>query len=72
MSIEKKHALRKMEKRDEKRHGITEEEKEDYIDERTAYRNKYDETLEKQIVTDDLTGLANRRGFMNELKKGLE
>lgn len=61
-----------MEKKDEESRGITAEEKEDYIDERTAYRNEYDEKLEKQITSDELTGLANRQGFVNELKSAME
>lgn len=61
-----------MEKKDEERHGITAEEKEDYTDERTAYRNEYDRKLEEQITTDELTELANRRGLMNELEKAIE
>ena len=71
MSVEKA-ARREIEKKDEESRGITAEEKEDYIDERTAYRNEYDEKLEKQITTDELTGLANRHGFMNELERTLE
>ncbi|MEK7156961.1 MAG: GGDEF domain-containing protein, partial [Patescibacteria group bacterium] len=70
MSVEKA-AHREMEKKDAESRGITAEEKEDYIDERTAYRNEYDEKLEKQITTDELTGLANRQGFVNELEKAL-
>jgi len=71
MNLDK--ALRRgMEKKDEERRGITAEEKEDYIDERTAYRNEYDKALEGQITTDDLTGLTNRRGFVNELGKAME
>lgn len=71
MSLDK--AVRRgIEKKDEERNGITAEGKEDYIDERTAYRNEYDEALERQITTDELTGLANRRGFVNELGKTLE
>lgn len=71
MGIEKA-ARREMEKKDEESYGITAEEREDYIDEQTAYRNEYDEKLEKQITSDELTGLANRRGFMNELESTLE
>lgn len=71
MSIDKV-IRRGIEKGDEERWGITTEEKEDYIDERTAYRNIYDKELESQITTDELTGLANRRGFVNELGKALE
>lgn len=61
-----------MEKKDEESRGITAEEKEDYTDERTSYRNEYDEKLEKQITSDELTGLANRHGFMNVLEKTLK
>lgn len=71
MDIEKA-ARREMERKDEERRGITTEEKEDYTDERTAYRNEYDKKLEEQIITDELTGLANRPGFVNELEKVLK
>lgn len=64
---------RQIEKEDEARVGITtEDEREDYRDERTAYRNEYDEKLEKQITTDELTGLVNHHGFMNGLERTLE
>lgn len=71
MSMERS-ARRKIEKEDEARQGITDEEKEDYIDERTAYRNEYDKELESQITTDELTKLANRRGFVSELERALQ
>jgi len=58
-----------MEKNDEERHGISEEEKEDYTDERTAYGTKYRKELEAQIVTDELTGTANLLGFTNRLEQ---
>lgn len=57
---------------------MTEEEIEDHVDERTEYRNEYDANLErknaeleKQAVIDTLTGLPNRKGFMDELEKAL-
>jgi len=71
MDIEKA-ARREREKKDEEQYGIGAEEREDYIDERTEYRNAYDEAIERQITTDDLTGLANRRGFVKELGNALE
>lgn len=67
-----KAARREMEKEGEESRGITAEEKEDYVDERTAYRNEYDKKLEEQVTSDELTGLVNRRGFMNELEKTLK
>ena len=63
---------RATEKQDEEKQEITDEEKEDYIDERTQYRNEYDRVLEKQIVVDELTGLANRKGFTDELERALK
>src|ERR1035437_5687840 len=60
---------RRIEKADQERVGITEEDKEDYTDERTEYRNTYDETLKKQIETDELTGVANLLGFTNRLEQ---
>ncbi len=61
-----------MEKEDEERHEITEEQREDYTDERTEYRNAYDAGLERQIVTDELTGLPNRRALVDILGKSLD
>lgn len=63
---------RGMEKEDEERQEITEEEKENYIEERTAYRNEYDAALEAQVTSDALTGLTNRKGLTNELEKVLK
>jgi len=71
MDIEKI-VRREREKKDEKQYGIEAEERENYIDERTEYRNAYDEAIEIQITTDELTGLANRRGFVKELGNALE
>lgn len=71
MSIDKA-ISRGIEKNDEELRGITDDEKGDYTDERTEYRNEYDKALEAQIVTDALTGLANRRGFTNELERALK
>ncbi|MBI4089064.1 GGDEF domain-containing protein [Candidatus Kaiserbacteria bacterium] len=68
MDIEKA-SRRAMEKNDEKRHGISEEEKEDHTDERTAYTTKYRKDLEAQIVTDELTGAASLLGFTNRLEQ---
>lgn len=62
---------REIEKKDEENRGITAEEKEDYTDERTAYRNEYDEVMEQQIEVDHLTGLKNRRFFDKELEQSL-
>lgn len=79
MGIEDKYKRRAIEKADEARYGITPDEKDDFTDERTTYRNEFDEGLQKQIAhqeeqitTDELTGLANRRGFVNELEKTME
>lgn len=40
--------------------------------ERSKYLLEHIKKQDKQIVTDELTGLANRRGFVNELGKALE
>mgnify|MGYP003394611565 CR=1 FL=1 len=63
---------RGIEKEDEERQEITAEEKEDYIEERTQYRNEYDKALEAQITIDALTGLTSRKGLTNELEKVLK
>ncbi|MCR4333678.1 MAG: GGDEF domain-containing protein [Patescibacteria group bacterium] len=60
---------RRIERADEKLVGITEEEKDDYTDERTAYGAKFRKDLEAQIVTDELTGTSNLLGFTNRLEQ---
>jgi diguanylate cyclase (GGDEF)-like protein len=72
MGIEDRAVRRKMEKEDEERYGITAEETEDYIDDRSEDRNEYDKMLEGQIVHDELTGLTNRKGLMDDLEKTLK
>ncbi len=78
MDIEKM-SRREMEKKDEERIGLTPDEIDDRRDEYAKYRNEYDKklddriaTLEDQTVTDELTGLANRRGFVNELENAMK
>lgn len=72
---------RQIEKEDEARVGITtEDEREDYRDERTAYRNEYDEKLEKghskevgelheHYGIDPLTGARTRAVLVKELNR---
>ncbi|OGG41212.1 hypothetical protein A2118_03090 [Candidatus Kaiserbacteria bacterium GWA2_50_9] len=71
MGKEGKNERRAIEKADEERYGITSDEKEDFIDERTEYRNAFDKALEEQTVTDALTGLKNRKFLVNELENSL-
>lgn len=75
MDIEKA-SRRAIEKGDEEKHGITEDEREDYRDERWADKIKYGKdveakvvTLEAQVVKDELTGIANLLGFTNRLEQ---
>lgn len=70
MNLEK--AVRRgIEKDDENKYGITAEEIEDYIDDRSEYRNEYDKVLEGQLIHDELTGLTNSKGFADNLEKAL-
>ena len=71
MGIEDKYKRRVIEKADEEKYEITSDEKEDFIDERTEYRNAFDKELEEQTVTDALTGLKNRKFLINELENSL-
>ncbi len=68
MDIEKA-SRRAMEKGDEEKHGITEDEREDYRDDRWAYDTKYRKDLEAQVVKDELTDTVNLLGFTNRLEQ---
>lgn len=72
MGIEDRAVRRGIEKEDEERYGITTEDREDYSDERSEYRNEYDKALEGQLNHDELTGLTNRKGLTDDLEKTLK